>query len=196
MYHFANRGYIIYTVDGRGSANRGIDFEQATFRNLGVEEMRDQLTGIDLLKEEKYVDSNRIAVHGWSYGGFMTTSLLTTYPGMFNVGVAGGPVMDWSYYEVMYTERYMDTPQTNEEGFENTSNLLRADQLTDKLLIIHGTSDPTVVKQHSDLFLKACIKAGVQVDYFEYPGAEHNVYGVDRVHLMQKILDYIEANNL
>lgn len=195
MYHFANKGYIIYTVDGRGSANRGIDFEQATHTKLGVEEMKDQLMGLVQLKSEKFVDSNRIAVHGWSYGGFMTTSLLTSYPGVFNVGVAGGPVMDWSYYEVMYTERYMETPETNAEGFKSTSNILRADKLEDKLLVIHGTVDPTVVKQHSDLFLDACIKAGVQVDYFEYPGHEHNVYGQDRVHLMQKILDYIEVNN-
>jgi dipeptidyl-peptidase-4 len=124
----------------------------------------------------------------------MTTSLLTSYPGTFKVGVAGGPVMDWSYYEVMYTERYMDTPETNKEGFKLTSNILRAKELKDPLLIIHGTVDPTVVKQNSDLFIKECIKNGVQVDYFEYPGHEHNVYGKDRVHLMQKILDYVETH--
>ena len=124
----------------------------------------------------------------------MTTSLLTTHPGTFKVGVAGGPVMDWSYYEVMYTERYMDTPETNKEGYELTSNLKRAKELKDPLLIIHGTSDPTVVKQHSDLFLKECVKNGVQVDYFEYPGHGHNVRGMDRVHLMEKVLKYVEEN--
>ena len=191
MYHLANKGYIIYTLDGRGSTNRGIDFEQATFRNLGQVEMQDQLTGVEHLKSLSYVDGSRIGVHGWSYGGFMTTSLLTSYPGTFKVGVAGGPVMDWSYYEVMYTERYMDTPETNKEGYELTSNIKRAKELQDPLLIIHGTVDPTVVKQNSDLFLKECIKNGVQVDYFEYPGHEHNVYGKDRVHLIQKILDYV-----
>jgi dipeptidyl-peptidase-4 len=194
MYHMANKGYIIYTLDGRGSTNRGIDFEQATFRNLGQVEMKDQLTGVRYLKTLPYVDGERIGVHGWSYGGFMTTSLLTSHPGTFKVGVAGGPVMGWSYYEIMYTERYMDTPETNEEGFKLTSNILRAKELKDKLLIIHGTVDPTVVKQNSDLFLKECIKNGIQVDYFEYPGHEHNVRGKDRVHLMQKILDYIETN--
>ena len=193
MYTLANKGYIVYTLDGRGSTNRGIEFEQATFRNLGQIEMKDQLTGVDFLKSLNYVDGTRIGVHGWSYGGFMTTSLLTSYPGTFKVGVAGGPVMDWSYYEVMYTERYMDTPQTNAEGFKLTSNILRAKELKDPLLIIHGTVDPTVVKQNSDLFIKECIKNGVQVDYFEYPGHEHNVYGKDRVHLMEKILNYVET---
>tara|TARA_R110002050_G_scaffold300722_2_gene471873 strand:- start:10433 stop:12616 length:2184 start_codon:yes stop_codon:yes gene_type:complete len=191
MYHLANKGYIVYTLDGRGSTNRGIEFEQATFRNLGQVEMRDQLTGVAYLKGLNYVDGTRIGVHGWSYGGFMTTSLLTSYPGTFKVGVAGGPVMDWSYYEVMYTERYMDTPETNTEGFKLTSNILRAKELKDPLLIIHGTVDPTVVKQNSDLFLTECIKNGVQVDYFEYPGHQHNVYGKDRVHLMQKIINYV-----
>ncbi len=194
MHHFANKGYIVYTLDGRGSTNRGIEFEQSTFRQLGQLEMQDQMTGVSHLKSLPYVDGSRIGVHGWSYGGFMTTSLLTSYPGEFKVGVAGGPVMDWSYYEVMYTERYMDTPETNKEGFELTSNLMRAKDLKDKLLIIHGTVDPTVVKQHSDLFLKECVKNGVQVDYFEYPGHEHNVRGKDRIHLMQKILDYVELN--
>lgn len=194
MHHFANKGYIVYTIDGRGSTNRGIKFEQATFRNLGQVEMKDQLEGIAELKKAPFIDGDRIAVHGWSYGGFMTTSLLTSYPGAFKVGVAGGPVMDWSYYEVMYTERYMDTPETNKEGYELTSNLKRAKNLEDPLLIIHGTVDPTVVKQHSDLFLKECIKNGIQVDYFEYPGHEHNVYGKDRIHLMRKILDYIEMH--
>lgn len=193
MYHFANKGYIIYTIDGRGSANRGIEFEQSIFRNLGQVEMKDQLVGVDYLKTQTYVDSTRFAVHGWSYGGFMTTSLMTSYPGVFKVGAAGGPVMDWKYYEVMYCERYMDTPETNKEGYELTSNVLRAKDLEGKLLIIHGTADPTVVKQHSDMFLNSCISNGVQVDYFEYPGHEHNVYGKDRVHLMTKILDYIEA---
>ncbi len=194
MYHFANKGYIVYTLDGRGSTNRGIEFEQAPFRNLGQVEMRDQLTGVKYLKSLSYVDSTKFAVHGWSYGGFMTTALLTSYPNVFKVGVAGGPVMDWRYYEIMYTERYMDTPETNKEGYDLTSNLLRASKLEDKLLIIHGTSDPTVVKQHSDLFLKECISNGVRVDYFEYPGHEHNVYGKDRVHLMDKVLLYIESN--
>ncbi|MFT4754730.1 MAG: dipeptidyl-peptidase-4 [Salibacteraceae bacterium] len=194
MYHFANKGYIVFTLDGRGSTNRGIEFEQAIFRNLGQVEMQDQLSGIDYLKSLNYVDGNRIGVHGWSYGGFMTTSLLTSYPGTFKVGVAGGPVMDWSYYEVMYAERYMDTPETNKEGFELTSNIKRAKNLKDPLLIIHGAVDPTVVKQNSDLFLKECIKNGIQVDFFEYPGAEHNVRGKDRVHLMQKVLDYVERH--
>ncbi len=194
MYHMANKGYVVYTLDGRGSTNRGIEFEQATFRNLGQVEMQDQLTGLEYLKSQPFIDGSRVAVHGWSYGGFMTTSLLTTYPGTFKVGVAGGPVMDWSYYEVMYTERYMDTPDENQEGYQISSNIERAKELKDKLLIIHGTVDPTVVKQNSDLFLKECIKNGVQVDYFEYPGHEHNVRGKDRVHLMQKILDYIETN--
>lgn len=195
MYHMANEGYIVFTVDGRGSENRGRDFEQATFRNLGVEEMKDQIKGVDYLRSLNYVQKDRIAVHGWSYGGFMTTNLMTTYPDVFTCGAAGGPVIDWKYYEVMYTERFMDTPQTNPEGYAAANMLNKAKDLKGDLLMIHGTVDDVVVWQHSLAFVKQCVDDGVQLDYFPYPGHPHNVRGKDRVHLMRKIINYIMKNN-
>lgn len=190
--YMAQHGYIIFTMDGRGSWNRGRDFEQATFRHLGDVEIADQLKGVDYLKSLPYVDGNRLGVHGWSYGGFMTTSLMLKHPGVFKCAVAGGPVMDWKMYEVMYTERYMDTPGENPDGYENANLLSKVKNLKGKLLLIHGTSDDVVVWQHSINFVKKAVDEGVQLDYFVYPGHEHNVRGKDRVHLMTKVSDYFD----
>jgi dipeptidyl-peptidase 4 len=192
--YMAQQGFVVFTMDGRGSTNRGIDFEQATFRNLGTVEMEDQLVGINYLKSSGFVDSTRMGLFGWSYGGFMTTSMMTRYPGIFKAAVAGGPVIDWSYYEIMYTERYMDTPQENPEGYKQNSLLNHVKNLKGKLLVIHGTQDPLVVWQHSLLLLKAAVENGKQVDYYVYPGHEHNVLGKDRAHLYQKITDYFMDN--
>lgn len=192
--YLAQHGYIVWTMDGRGSSNRGQKFEQAVFRKLGTVEMEDQLQGVKFLKSLSYVDTNRLGVHGWSFGGFMTTSLMLRHPGVFKCAVAGGPVMDWSMYEIMYGERYMDTPEQNPEGYKNSALFDKVKNLKGKLLLIHGTQDATVVWQHSINFLKAAVDAGKQVDYFVYPGYEHNVRGKDRVHLMQKITDYFDQN--
>ncbi len=196
MHYLANQGYIVFTVDGRGSENRGMGFEQVTFRNLGNVEMLDQLKAVDYMKASGYIIEDRIAVHGWSYGGFMTTSLMLKYPKAFTCGVGGGPVIDWKFYETMYTERYMDTPQSNPKGFESTSLLGKADQLEGKLMLIHGAIDDVVVWQHSLEFVRECVSKGVQIDYFAYPEHPHNVRGRDRIHLMRKVIDYIQINNL
>ena len=193
MLHAAQRGYIVFTVDGHGSENRGKAFEQAIYRQLGVTEVKDQLRGVDYLKTLPYVDAARMAVHGWSFGGHVTTALLLRSPGTFKVGVAGGPVMDWGMYEVMYTERYMDTPAENPEGYALTRNTDKADGLRNKLLVITGGMDDTVLPEHSYTFLKNCVDKNVQVDFFEYPGHAHNVRGKDRVHLYTKVLDYIDS---
>jgi dipeptidyl-peptidase 4 len=190
--YMAQRGYIVFTMDGRGSWNRGLAFEQATFGKLGEVEMADQLQGVAYLLSLPYVDANRMGIHGWSYGGFMTTSLMLKHPEIFKCAVAGGPVMDWKMYEVMYTERYMDRPQDNPEGYANANLLDKVKNLKGKLLLIHGTNDNVVVWQNSINFLKKCVDENVQVDYFVYPGYEHNVRGKDRVHLMQKISDYFD----
>jgi dipeptidyl-peptidase-4 len=191
--YMAQHGYIVFTMDGRGSGNRGAKFEQATFRQLGTHEMDDQLQGVAYLKSLPFVDADRMGVHGWSFGGFMTTSLMLRHPGVFKCAVAGGPVIDWSMYEVMYTERYMDTPQENPDGYADNNLLTKVQNLKGKLLMIHGAQDPVVVWQHSIKFVKACVDNGVQLDYFVYPGHEHNVLGKDRVHLMQKITDYFDT---
>ncbi|HWV69615.1 S9 family peptidase [Chitinophaga sp.] len=192
--YMAQHGYVIFTMDGRGSDNRGKAFEQATFRQLGTVEMNDQLQGVAYLKSLPYINQQKMGVHGWSFGGFMTTSLMLRHPGVFQAAVAGGPVIDWSMYEIMYTERYMDTPQENPEGYAGANLLTQTKNLQGKLMLIHGTNDDVVVWQHSLKFLKACVDNEVQVDYFVYPGHLHNVLGKDRVHLMQKITDYFDEN--
>ena len=188
--YMAQNGYLLFILDNRGSENRGKAFEQATFRQLGQEEMKDQMKGVEYLKNLPYVDADRIGVHGWSFGGFMTISLMTNYPDVFKVGVAGGPVIDWHWYEVMYGERYMDTPQTNPEGYKKTSLLYKAKDLKGKLQIITGDNDATVVPQHCLTFIKACIAAGTQPDFFVYPGEPHNMRGHQSTHLHERISQY------
>ena len=190
--YMAQRGYLLFILDNRGSENRGRDFEQATFRQLGQVEMQDQMCGVDYLRSLNYVDTARLGVHGWSFGGFMTISLMTNYPDVFKVGVAGGPVIDWKWYEVMYGERYMDTPQTNPEGYEKTSLINKAADLKGRLQIIIGLNDPTVVPQHAYSFLKACIAAGTQPDFYVYPGQGHNMMGHQSVHLHERITRYFD----
>ena len=190
--YMAQKGYIVFILDNRGSENRGRDFEQATFRQLGQIEMQDQMKGVEYLKTLPFIDMQRLGVHGWSFGGFMTISLMLNYPDVFKVGVAGGPVIDWKWYEVMYGERYMDTPKTNPEGYAKISLLDKAKNLKGKLQIITGYNDNTVVPQHCLSFLDACVKAGTQPDFFAYPGEEHNMRGHASVHLHERITQYFE----
>ncbi len=190
--HMAQRGYLVYVQDNRGTPNRGAEFEKAIHGQCGQAEMADQIEGVKMLMELPYVDKDRIGVHGWSYGGYMTISLITNYPDIFKVGVAGGPVIDWKWYEVMYGERYMDHPERNPEGYAKTSLLNKAKDLKGKLLICQGAVDPVVVWEHSLSFVQECIRNNVQVDYFPYPIAEHNMVGMERVHLHDKITMYFE----
>ena len=188
----AQKGYVVYIQDNRGTQNRGAAFEKAINRQCGRAEMADQMVGIDWLRNQPWIDGDRIGVHGWSYGGFMTISLMTHYPEVFKVGVAGGPVIDWKWYEIMYGERYMDNPETNPEGFAKTSLIGKAKDLQGKLLICQGAIDNTVVWEHSLSFIEECIQENIQVDYFPYPTHEHNVRGRNRVHLMDKVTLYFE----
>jgi dipeptidyl-peptidase-4 len=193
-FYMAQKGYIMFTLDNRGTPARGRDFYQAIHRKLGAVDVEDQMQGIAYLKSLPYVDANRIGVHGWSYGGFMTTSLMCKHPEAFKVGVAGAPVIDWKYYEVMYGERYMDTPDENPEGYASASLLNQAKNLKGDLLIIHSDYDVTVLWQNTLMFIKECVGSNVPVDYFIYPQHEHNVRGKDRVHLMTKITKYFDDN--
>ena len=190
--YMAQHGYVVFVMDNRGTQHHGAEYEKAIHKYCGQAEMADQMEGMKWLMSHDWVDKDRIGVHGWSYGGFMTISLMVNYPEVFKVGVAGGPVIDWKWYEVMYGERYMETEATNPDGFEKTSLIPRAKDLKGKLLICQGAIDNTVVWEHSLSFVEACIKASVQLDYFPYPTHEHNVMGKDRVHLMQKVTDYFE----
>lgn len=191
MNYLAEQGYIVFTLDGRGSHHRGKEFEQATHRRLGDVEIDDQAAGVKWLHSQPWVDRDRMGIHGWSYGGFMTTSMMLRTPGLFKVGVAGGPVIDWNLYEVMYTERYMDTPAENPEGYSKADLTGYVKNLQGDLLLIHGTDDDVVVMQHNMKFLKACVDQNIPVDFFAYPGHGHNVRGKDRVHLMTKVIEYL-----
>jgi len=195
MNWLAEEDYIVFTIDNRGTSNRGRKFKEVIHRQCGTIEIEDQLVGVEYLKSLSFIDSDRMAVHGWSYGGFMTTSLMTRTPGTFTAGVAGGPVIDWKWYEVMYGERYMDTPEENPEGYKTASPLTYVNDLAGKLLLIHGTVDDVVVMQHNLAFVQKCVQEGVQIDFFPYPMHPHNVSGKDRVHLMTKVLNYIMENN-
>jgi len=193
MQYMAQQGYIVFTVDNRGSFNRGQSFEGSIHRNVGDNELSDQMVGVQYLKSLPYVDSARMGLHGWSFGGFMTTSLMTRYPHAYKVGVAGGPVIDWKFYEIMYTERYMDLPEENKAGYEKNNLLNYIDSLQGRLLMIHGTEDDVVLWQHSLLYVKAAVDANnLNLDYFVYPGHPHNVRGKDRLHLMGKITQYFQ----
>ncbi|WP_321345946.1 DPP IV N-terminal domain-containing protein [uncultured Draconibacterium sp.] len=194
QYYMASQGYIAFTLDNRGTLNRGRDFETAIHRNLGVLETEDQMQGVEYLLSLPYVDADRIGVHGWSYGGFMTLNLKLKHPEIFKVAVAGGPVVDWSMYEIMYGERYMDMPQENPEGYKNSNMTNYVENLDGKLMLIHGVQDETVVMQHSMKFLRECVKQNKQVDFFAYPIHPHNVRGKDRVHLMDKVSLYFFEN--
>ncbi len=189
--YMAERGYVVFTVDTRGSDNRGKAFEQTIFRRLGDAEMEDMMSAVSYLSAQSFIDKDRMGLFGWSFGGFMTTDFMLNHPGVFKAAVAGGPVMNWQYYEIMYGERYMDTPQENPEGYEATNLIKQAGKLKGKLLLIHGLQDPVVVQENSVNFVRAAIDKGVQVDYMIYPGHEHNVLGKDRAHLYQKVTDYL-----
>ncbi len=193
MLYFAQEGYIVFTMDNRGTEMRGSAYEQVIHRQLGVHEMEDQLVGVDYLRSLPYVDQSRLGVHGWSFGGFMTINLLTTYPDVFKVGVAGGPVCDWKYYEVMYGEHYMDTPQQNPEGYASTSLLNKIGNLDARLLVIHGAMDSTVVWQNSQALVNSAIEKGKYIDYCVYPNHPHNVSGHDRTHLIGYIKRYFDT---
>ena len=188
----AQQGYVVFTVDNRGTDNRGFEFESCTHRHLGEIEMADQMEGVKFLRSLPFVDENRMGVEGWSFGGFMTITMKLAHPEIFKVGCAGGPVIDWKWYEIMYGERYMDTPQENPDGYEANCLLNKAQNLEGRLLVIHGCEDNTVVWQHSLEFIERCINNYKQVDYFVYPHHEHNVLGRERLHLYQKMFQYYE----
>ena len=196
MHRMANEGFVVFVVDGRGSGNRGQAFESAIFRRCGDVEIEDQIAGLNYLKSLNYIDANRIGVYGWSYGGFMATSLMTRpeSKGMFQCGVAGGAVMDWKMYEIMYTERYMDTPRENPDGYNKSSLFNYIDNLDGRLLLIHDSSDDVVLWQHTLRYIRECVKKGKQIDYFVYPEHAHNVMGPDRVHLFEKIEKFFKEN--
>jgi dipeptidyl-peptidase-4 len=187
LQYMAQQGYLVFTLDNRGTGHRGADFEKCIHRNLGVKEVEDQLCGVKYLKSLPYVDADHIGLDGWSYGGFMVLSLITAEPNTFKAASCGGPVVDWSKYEVMYGERYMDTPEENPLGYANANILNKVEKINCPLLVMHGAQDHTVVWQHTLQLLNKAIEKGIELDYFVYPNHDHNVSGTERVHLWNKI---------
>ena len=191
-----NEQYLVFTLDNRGSENRGFAFESVIHRNLATYAMKDQMTGVEYLKSLPYVDSNRLAIYGWSFGGFLTSSLMYRHPGTFTTAIAGGAVIDWKYYEAMYGERYMDTPEENPEGYEDNRVTNYIKNLQGNILYIHGYIDPIVVPQHMLTISQAAIKEGKVIHSFLYPNQEHNVLGEESIHLTKTIVDFILKNNV
>ena len=183
-------GFIVSRLDNHGTPNRGIDFEQAVHRRLGTVEVEDQMRAVAWLKEQPWVDGDRIGVHGWSFGGYMTLRLMLLHPETFACGISGAPVTDWGMYETGYTERYMDSPQENPDGFAASSCLPIAGELKRPLLLVHGTDDRTVMWSHTLQFVDQCVKAGVDLDYFPYPQQLHGLRGPHQVHFLRKLRRY------
>lgn len=188
---FAAEGYVVCRLDNRGTPNRGVAFEQAVFRHLGTAEVQDQLKAVEWLAKQPFVDPQRIGVHGWSFGGYLTLRLLLLAPTTFACGVSGAPVTDWTMYETGYTERYMDTPAENPDGYAASSCLPLVDKLERPLLLVHGTDDRTVMWSHTLDFVDRCIDAGKQLDYFVYPMQTHRLAGRDRVHFLKLLHDWL-----
>lgn len=188
--YMAQQGFVVLTMDTRGSDNRGKAFEQSMFRHAGAVQLEDMKKAVGYLKSLPYVDPSNMGLFGWSFGGFSTVNVMLKEPGLFKAAVAGGPVINWNFYEIMYTERYMDTPKENPEGYAETNLSDHVGSLKGKLLLIHGVQDPVVVQQHTVDFIKHAVDKNIQLDYMIYPGHEHNVIGKDRVHLYQKVTDY------
>ena len=190
----AEQGYVVFTLDNRGTQNRGADFEKCIHRNLGVKEVEDQMCGVEYLKTLPYVDAERIGLDGWSYGGFMTLSLITEHPEAFKAASCGGPVVNWAWYEVMYGERYMDTPQENPDGYENANIIPKIKNVKCPLLVMHGCQDHTVVWQHTLELMRQAVTDGIEIEYFPYTAHDHNVMGKERVHLWNKLLRFHNQN--
>lgn len=192
--YLAEQGFVVLVMDTRGSDNRGKAFEQSMFRKVGDVQMEDMMTAVDYLKRLPYTDEKNMGLFGWSFGGFNTVDFMLNHPDVFKAAVAGGAVTNWNFYEVMYTERYMDTPQENPEGYAATNLTNQIQKLKGKLLLIHGLQDNVVLQQNTVELVKKAVDNNIQVDYMIYPGHEHNVLGKDRTHLYQKVTDYFMQN--
>ena len=191
----AQNGYLVWSLDNRGSWGRGHAWESVIFENLGNHELEDQLTGVEYLKSLPYVDGSRIGIRGWSYGGYMTLYALTHAPDVFKCGSAGAPVTDWKFYDSIYTERYMRTPGENPAGYDTSSALNAAANLKAKLLIIHGTSDDNVHLQNTVNFLNALINADKPYEFHMQPGQKHGFQGdAPETYVDQRILEFFKGN--
>jgi dipeptidyl-peptidase-4 len=194
--HFlTEQGYILWSLDNRGSWGRGHAFESKVFKNLGYYELEDQLSGVAYLKSLPYVDPARIGITGWSYGGFMTLYALTHAPDVFKCGAAGGSVTAWMFYDSIYTERYMRTPKENPDGYKIASPLEAADKLKAKVLLMHGTDDDNVHMQNTLNFVQGLVKARTPFELYIQPGEKHGFASeTARFYLTQRMLEFFKQN--
>jgi dipeptidyl-peptidase-4 len=191
----AQKGYIIVSVDGRGTGGRGTSFRTSTYAQLGKLETEDQIAVARYLKTLPYVDPNRVGIWGWSYGGYMTALCMTLGADVFKAGISVSPVTNWRFYDTIYTERYLKRPQENAAGYDDNSPVTHAAKLRGPYLLIHGTGDDNVHFQNSIAFENALIDAGKQFQSFYYPNRNHGIYGGNtRLHLYQMMTDFIEKN--
>ncbi len=192
----SQKGYIIVCIDGRGTGFRGRDFKKVTYKELGKYEIEDQIESAKELGKRSYIDKNRIGIWGWSYGGFMSSLAITKGADVFKMAIAVAPVTSWRYYDSVYTERYMQTPQENASGYDENSPVNFADQLKGDYLLIHGTGDDNVHVQNSMQMINALVEANKQFDYFTYPDRAHGIYrGKNtRLHLFKKMTTFIDRS--
>lgn len=196
FYHYlAQQGYLVVCVDNRGTGGRGSDFKTCTYKQLGNLETQDQIEAANYLGTLEYVDKSRIGIQGWSYGGYMSSLCITKGADIFKTAIAVAPVTNWRYYDTIYTERYMQTPKENANGYDNNSPINHVEKLKGKYLLIHGTADDNVHFQNSVEMVNALIKANKQFDFYIYPDKNHSIYGGNaRLHLFTKIADFIQMN--
>jgi dipeptidyl-peptidase-4 len=192
-YYLANQGYVVVSVDGRGTGARGEEFRKCTYLKLGILESDDQIAAANYLAGLSFIDKNRIAIWGWSYGGYITLMSMSRGNGIFKAGVAIAPVTDWKFYNSVYTERFMRTPKENFNNYDLSSAIHLAPQLQGRLLLIHGTSDDNVHLQNTMEYDKALIKAGKLFDMQIYPDKNHSLLGAEtRHHLYSRIIDFLK----
>ena len=192
-----DKGYVFFMLDGRGTANRGVDFEQPIYRAMGGVEVRDQKVGAEYLKTLDFVDAGKIAIYGWSYGGYMTLKQLQADPGLYAAGISGAPVTRWELYDTHYTERYMGDPREVPEAYEKASAIPDATKIADPLLLIHGMADDNVVFENSSELISVLQENNVPFEMMLYPGYTHRVGGEQvSPHLWNTIFRFLEANGV
>lgn len=193
--YLATQGYITVCVDGRGTGGRGVNFEKCTYMNIGVKEAEDQVSAAKYLGTLPYIDNTRIGIWGWSYGGYMTLMSMSQGSNVFKAGIAVAAPTDWRYYDTVYTERFMRTPQENEDGYNKSSAFSRADKLHGHLLLVHGTADDNVHLRNMAEYTEALVQKGIDFDMMVYTNRNHSIFGGNtRNHLYNKLTEFIKEN--
>jgi dipeptidyl-peptidase-4 len=191
----ASEGYIIACVDGRGTGFKGRDFKKVTQLQLGKYEVEDQIAAARKLSELPFVDENRTGIWGWSYGGFMSSNCILKGNDVFEMAIAVAPVTSWRFYDTIYTERFLRTPEENPKGYDDNSPLNYAELLKGKFLLVHGTGDDNVHVQNSMRLIEALVQANKPFDWALYPDKNHGISGGNtRIHLFSKLTDFIKEN--